>query len=260
MNMRRLAFTALILFPAIALAEQPCAFQAPRSLDLDLAGVRTVQVDVRSHNLHVKGLADAKRLSLRGRACASDQADLENLTIQQHRDGDRLVIELGGDNHSVFSFSHSRYQFLDVDVALPSTVPVQVNVGSGDADVRGVASFEGAAGSGDLDLHDIAGPVRVDVGSGDIKAERVGPIEIGSVGSGDFKATDIRGDVKAGSVGSGDLGLSRVKGNVEVDSIGSGDLTVNGVSGDLTVHSKGSGDIDHRDVGGKVNVPHRDDD
>ena len=62
--MRRLAFTALLLFPAIALAEQPCAFQAPRNLDLDLAGVRTVQVDVRSHNLHVKGLADAKRLSL----------------------------------------------------------------------------------------------------------------------------------------------------------------------------------------------------
>ena len=258
--MRRLALTALLLIPAIALAEQPCAFQAPRSLDLDLAGVRAVQVDVRSHNLHVKGLADAKRLSLRGRACASDQADLENLTIQQHRDGDRLVIELGGDSHSIFSFGHSRYQYLDVDVALPSSVPVEVNVGSGDADVRGVASLAGAVGSGDLDIYDVAGPVRAQVGSGDIKAERVGPIDVGSVGSGDFKATDVRGNVKAGSVGSGDLGLNRVKGNVEVDTIGSGDLTVNGVSGDLTVHSKGSGDIDHRDVGGKVNVPHRDDD
>jgi hypothetical protein len=255
--MRRLVFLALLLAPGLALAEQPCAFQAPRNLDLDMAGVRSVQIDVRSHNLHVRGLQAAKRLSLRGRACASEQDGLDRLTVEQHRDGDRLVISLSTESHMSFSMG-SRYSFLDVDVALPTSLPIGVDVGSGDADVHNVASLDGHVGSGDLDVHDVPGAFNATVGSGDIGAERVGPISLGSVGSGDFKASDIRGDVKVGSIGSGEVELRKVTGSVEVDTIGSGDLNVDSVSGNLTVHSKGSGDIDHRDIGGKVDVPERD--
>jgi DUF4097 and DUF4098 domain-containing protein YvlB len=256
--MRRILFSALLLLPAVALAEQPCAFQAPRNLDLDLAGVRTVQFDVHSHNLHVKATPAARRLSLRGRACSSDQGELERLTVEQHRDGDRLVVELGGKSHMTFSIGRSSYNYLDVDVALPANLPVEVNVGSGDADVHGVASLESSVGSGDLNIYDVAGKISSRVGSGDIEAERVGGVDIDTIGSGDFKGSEVRGDVKIGSIGSGDAELRKVKGNIEVDTIGSGSLNVDGATGDLTVHTKGSGDVDHRDVAGKVNVPTRD--
>jgi Putative adhesin len=253
--MRRLALFALLLIPAVALAEHPCEFHAERKLDLDLNGVRSVQIEVRSHQLHVAAAADAQGFNLVGRACASDQKTLDTLIVTQERQGDRLIVTLGSEGHFNMAMFHSQYADLDVKVKLPAQMPLQVNVGSGDAEIRGAASLESNVGSGDLNIFDLAGAFRGRVGSGDIHAERVGSVDMDAIGSGDFKASDIRGDARFGSVGSGDVDLTKVGGNVTVSTIGSGDLRVDGVHGNLVVQTKGSGDVDHRNVTGSVNLP-----
>jgi hypothetical protein len=256
--MRRLFTAALLLAPLAAFAA-PCKFEAPRNLQLDLAGVRAVQIELHSQNLHLTGSESAKGLTLNGRACASDSKTLDHLTVTQRRDGDQLLIDIGGENHFTFNLFGGSYAYLDVTAQLPANVPVTLSIGSGDAEVSGLQQLQSNVGSGDLHVKQVSGKFGASVGSGDIDATDIGSLKLGSVGSGDFKATGIKGDASIGSVGSGDVVLRNVGGNVHADTLGSGDFTVSDVTGDFTLGAKGSGDIKHSGVKGKVSVPKDDD-
>lgn len=247
---------ALAVIPFGARAEMPCAHSAQRNLDAELAGVSLVRVVTRSHDLKLDGGSGAA-LALRGTACASSQAGLDPLTVQQHREGSTLVITLGADRGSVDGGFGGFYAYLKVNVTMPANIPVRLESGSGDAEIRHVAALEASTGSGDINVSDVAGAVSASSGSGDLTIERVGSIQLQGIGSGDAKMHGVRGPVTVGSVGSGDLEFGDIGGSVEVDSIGSGDITARGIKGSLTVHSKGSGDVDYADVSGKVDVPSR---
>ncbi len=141
--MRRLPITTLPLFvvllavaalaPAVASAAE-CRYAAPRNMHLDLAGVQSIRVEVHSHNLHLRGGAGTG-LTLAGRACASDQATLADLTVTQRREGNQLLLDLGNQSRSTFHLFGSSYAYLDVTVQLPTSLPVTLSVGSGDAAV-----------------------------------------------------------------------------------------------------------------------------
>ncbi|MGH8157950.1 MAG: DUF4097 family beta strand repeat-containing protein [Rhodanobacter sp.] len=257
--MHRLFAAALLLVPFAAFAVTPCKYEAPRNLQLDLAGVRAVQIEVHNQNLHLAGSDSIKGLTLTGRACASDKTLLDGLQVTQRREGDQLLLDIGGDNHFSISLFGSSYANLDVSVQLPASLLVTVSVGSGDADVSGLQQLQSNVGSGDLHVHKVSGKFATSVGSGDVDATDIGNLELGSVGSGDFKATGITGDAKIGSIGSGDVVLRKVGGSVRADTLGSGDFTVSDVAGDLSLGAKGSGDVSHSDVKGKVSVPKDDD-
>lgn len=258
--MRRFFIAVLLLVPLATWAATPCKYEAARNLQLDLNGVRGVQIDVHSQDLHLTGVGGGIDLSLTGKACASSQDALDKLQVTQRRDGDQLLIDIGGSGSTSFNlFGRSTYSSLDVTVQMPSDLPLTVRVGSGDADIRGVQQVRSSVGSGDLQVRDVPGVVTASVGSGDINVAHVGSLDLGSVGSGDVKADGIKGDARIGSIGSGDVTLRDVDGNVHVDTLGSGDLDVLGVSGDFSLGAKGSGDVNHRGVKGKVSIPRRGD-
>ena len=254
-----LALLPLLWIPLIAAADE-CRYSAPRNLHDDLSGVRGVQIELHSHDMHLVGNGSSGALELNGRACASSEGALNHLQVTEHREGDQLIIDVGGNssfNISVFGVS---YEYLDLQIQLPSNMPVSVNDGSGDAYISGLTQVSAQMGSGDLHINNVAGEVTVTTGSGDIEAVDIGSLRAGSVGSGDLKATDVHHDVNIGSVGSGDVELHQVGGSVNVGTLGSGDLNVGDVRGNLTVGAKGSGDVNHSNIGGKVSVPRDDDD
>lgn len=257
--MRRFLFTILLCAPLGAFAASPCKYEAARNLQLDLAGVRGVQIDVHSQTLHVSAAAGSKTLDLKGRACASDQRSLKDLQITQRREGDQLLIDIGGGNGFSINLFGSSYANLEASLQLPDNMPLTVSVGSGDADVADVHALKSHVGSGDLHVRRVAGAVSSSVGSGDIDVSDVGSLDLGSVGSGDFKGDGVRGDVRIGSIGSGDVTLKNVGGSVRAETLGSGDLQVSGVGGDFSLGAKGSGDVGHSRVRGKVSVPSDDD-
>jgi hypothetical protein len=258
--MRRLLVLLPLLLIALPAAADECRYSAPRNLHDDLSGVRGVQIELHSHDMHLVGGGASSSLELTGRACASSQSALDNLQVTSHREGDQLIIDVGGRNAVNISFFGVSYEDLDVQIQLPSTMPVSVNDGSGDAYISGLSQLDAQTGSGDLHITNISGAVSVVAGSGDVEIAEVGSLHAGSIGSGDLKARSIKSDVHIGSVGSGDVQLDQVGGNVDVGTLGSGDLTVSNVHGDLTVGAKGSGDVTHRNIAGKINVPHDDDD
>ncbi len=271
-----LAFcTMLLALPAVAQADEPqCKASEPRELKLDLAGVKSVLFEVNHHDLHIQG-GPGTAGNLTGRACASSPERLKQLTVTQRKSGDQLVVTLARKSDGFWI--GNTYAYLDIHASIPATLPVRLDVGSGDADVNGIASLVVDTGSGDVKGRDIKGAVTAKAGSGDIQLERIGALTLTSIGSGDFRATqvnggaevgvvgsgdldlvEVAGNVHVGSVGSGDVDVRNTKGSVTVDSIGSGDLTVRDVAGDLTVKRKGSGDVNHSGVRGKTSVPKED--
>ncbi|TAL73159.1 MAG: hypothetical protein EPN56_03795 [Rhodanobacter sp.] len=259
--MFRSVLAVLLCAPLAALAA-PCKYEAPRHLQLDLAGVRGVQLEVRSFDLHVKAAPGTRQLQLNGRACASEASMLDRLQVNQRREGDQLIVTLGGDRSgsgSGFNLFGASYASLDVSVQLPPEMPTTVRVGSGDAWVSGLQQLASIVGSGNLHVSNISGAFSTSVGSGDVDANGVGSLKVGAVGSGDLKAQGVKGEANVGAIGSGDVKLRDIGGNVRVDTIGSGDLVVNGVGGSLSVGAKGSGDVNYSSVRGKVDVPRADD-
>jgi hypothetical protein len=257
--MRRLILAALLLAPLASHADE-CKYEVPRNLTLDLAGVREVQVDLHSHDLHLTGTNGATGGTVTGRACASDPKLLDALTVTQHREGDRLIVDAGNEGHINISFFGHTYTDLQLNMQVPAQIPVVLNVGSGDAWATGLKQLTTKVGSGDVHVSRIDGPVSLSIGSGDVDVNDVGSLDVGSVGSGDLKINGVRGDARVGSIGSGDVGLRSVGGNLRVDTLGSGDLVVHDVQGDFTVGAKGSGDVSHSGVKGKVSVPRDRDD
>lgn len=282
---QRLTATLLVVaaslpFPALA---SDCAHVRDIDLALDLAGVDTVVFEVGPHDLEVTASPGADG-RLQGRACASQAIYLDHLEVTQARTGDRLVVRLRREELPdgfvsgvralggfVFGGHHAGFELA---ARIPEHLDVQLEVGSGDALVRGVASVAASVGSGDLEASDIAGRVKVSVGSGDVQLKDIGALRVDSIGSGDVTAARVRGDasvgsigsgdfdlygaggdVEVGSVGSGDAGMRNVDGNVRVGSVGSGDIEATGVRGDLVVGGIGSGSVDHRGIGGRVDIP-----
>jgi hypothetical protein len=267
--MTRTLLALALLAPGLALADR-CEHSAPRSLDLDLDGVREVRLEIGSDNIEV--VAGNGPHAVSGRACASDADVLDRITITQERRGDVLVVRAESGVSFSGIFFKQTYAYLELQANLPAVLPLRLDLGSGEATIRGIDSVTADVGSGELAVHDaqrfaadvgsgdieaerIAGPVRIEVGSGDAELSDIGALEAARVGSGDLSVRGIGGDVRVESVGSGDLSLRDVRGTVVVESVGSGDLTVNQVSGDLRVDTIGSGDVRHAGVAGQVSLP-----
>ncbi|KAF1004280.1 MAG: hypothetical protein GAK28_04141 [Luteibacter sp.] len=253
--MRQLILAALLLAPTAALAGTHCEFHADRNLNLDLSGIAKVQFITHAFDLHVEGNGAGTTGSVRGKACASSQKLLDGLVVTQTKTGDTLTVELQSKESSWGFGSH--YTDLQADVTIPATVPVQLDVGSGSAKVRGLKSLDTEVGSGELEANDIHGPVSAVVGSGEASFRGIGPLTVKDVGSGDLRANEIAGDATIGDIGSGDAEVGGVKGNLSVDRIGSGSLAVGHVDGALSLRRKGSGDLNYTktNIGGKVDVP-----
>lgn len=240
------------LVPATALAGD-CAHTREIDLALDLDGVRAVAFEAGRHDLAVRGAPGAAG-RIAGQACASSQAELDAMRIVQSRRGDTLVVALETRERSGWRLFGSREASFDVAASLPASLPVEIDLGSGDATVSGVASLTADVGSGDLQARGIAGTVAIEVGSGDIELHDIGALRVRDIGSGDVEAERVRGDVTIGDIGSGDFSLAGASGNVELQSLGSGDVELRDVAGGVRIGSVGSGDIEALDIGGDLVV------
>lgn len=247
MKIKPLLF-ALTLLPAAAFAEDNCKFTQPQSLQLDLAGAKAVVFEINQHDLRLQASPGAKA-SLAGRACASTQDLLGQLSVTQQKVGDKLVVKLERKSQGLHLNSNDdTYAYLDMTGSVPDTIMVQLKVGSGDASVTGAQALSADVGSGDIVLRDIKGLVTAAVGSGDLDMKNIGGLNLLSMGSGDAQADGVRGDARIGSVGSGDVKLERVQGSVTIDSVGSGEVEVKDTSGGVAIGSIGSGDVDVRNA------------
>jgi hypothetical protein len=244
-----LALIAFLVSPLTALASQPCALSQQANLNLNYEGIRNARIEVANSTLRLDSSNTGQKL-MTVRHCASNKERLEAAQVVVTRSGDTLLISAKASSNSYNWFGPSSYGYSEIGLTLPSNIKVDLDVGSGDANVRNIAVLTVDLGSGDVQVND-SGAVVADVGSGDLMMNNIASLKI-DVGSGDAEARSVKADVRA-SVGSGDIVLSNI-GSLSSAEVGSGDITAEGVRGDVAINSVGSGDATVKAVNGNVRI------
>ena len=258
-----LATACVLAFPSMA--ADRCEHSRTESPSLDLEGITRVVVKIGPDELQVE--PGQPQLSVRHCASTPERLDASRFTVE--RRGDTLHLGSGGGQVMFNVFGYSSYDWRAIALTLPADLPVTLDVGSGEANLRGFSEVVVDLGSGDVALRDV-GRVGADVGSGDLVVDGATAVNV-EVGSGDAVLRGVEGAVQA-SVGSGDIEMSEVgtlasltagsgsisaeavRGDVHVRSVGSGDAALRSVRGNVRIDNVGSGDVDVRDVDGDVVV------
>jgi hypothetical protein len=218
------------------LAADDCAYQEPREERIDAAGLKTLRVIARAGSLRISGQPGASAVEIHGTACASSRSYLEEIRLRTTRSGSTATVEAEIPDSWGWRGGERR---LDLVLAVPPGLALDVEDGSGPIDVRNVAAAAVQDGSGEIVIEGVAGEVRITDGSGSIDVRDAGSVVIDEDGS-------------------GGITVSGVRGNVLVRDDGSGSISVREVAGDFTVEDDGSGGISHAQVHGRVRVPSRD--
>ncbi|MDZ4376934.1 MAG: hypothetical protein U0973_02080, partial [Xanthomonadaceae bacterium] len=129
----KMLFAAALLLPTLAAAES-CKVEKPEELVLDLDGISTVVVEMGADTLNIIGVSGVDGV-VRGRACASSDKRLDLLSLQQERDGDRLTLSLLREHRIITVSFGSDYAYHDVSVNVPASLALELNMGSGDANI-----------------------------------------------------------------------------------------------------------------------------
>lgn len=249
------ALAASLLSP-LAMADD-CRYSRDINFDVAVQGLERLSIDVGAGELNVTGASQSDMISVRALACADSQSKLDDLDITQDRRGDRLDItsETGDSGWGTVNWFGSTYAYIDVNIAIPPGLVIDIDDGSGDLSVMDVSgNFSIDDGSGGIEIARVTGDGQINDGSGDVRVEDVtGSVRLED-GSGDMELSGISGDVNVLDDGSGDIRIETVGGNVTIDDDGSGDIRVRDVTGSFETGDTGSGDVDYNDVRGRVDV------
>jgi hypothetical protein len=256
--MRKIILSALLLFSAGLTANY--AAQSQESLILAAADLKTLRIDCGAGYLKVQGVDGLEQievsavLDVRGIAdneLAAFKKEYVTLKLEKVAGQAELTanIESGFSLATLFGDCHDAR--IDLDVRVPRQLALDIDDGSGDIDIRDCdGNLKLEDGSGDMHLTNSKGQVEINDGSGDmILAKISGMLQIED-GSGDIELNDAGSDVAIDD-GSGEIRLNRILGSVTVDD-GSGDIVIDGVEKDVTIEEAGSGEVEIRNVKGKV--------
>ena len=219
---------------ALALAGTLSAFETTKTLSLPAQGLSRFELRTGAGSLTVTGRDGLTSIEVEAKIVVRGVRD-ENME-RYLKDRVELTLEKRGDIAVLVSrvrnagiiFHFGGDDRIDLTVAVPKTLALEID-----------------DGSGEIVVEDTAAAVRIDDGSGAVRVERVaGAVRVDD-GSGEVFIKDVQGDVVVDD-GSGGVEIRDVTGNVAVDD-GSGEIVIRRVGGQVTVDD-GSGDIDNVDV------------
>lgn len=259
---------ALLSLPSAATASD-CPHSEPRNATLDAAGATTLRVEAEAGDLMIRGSSQLTAVQVQGKACAPDEALLDEIELRTDRRGDTLHIEVEIPDGNWRRTS----PYLDLEIEVPENLLLDVEDSSGSVQIEGVRGLELEDGSGDILVHNIAegieivdgsgelrvtdvgGKIRLNDGSGSLEIEHVaGPVSIED-GSGAITVRDTEAGVEIVEDGSGSIELDHIGGDVVVQEDGSGSIRAEHVSGDFIVERDGSGGVHYNHIEGTIRVP-----
>ena len=233
-------------------------YTSPRNATVDAHGARSATIDAEAGILKIEGQAGISEVRVRGTARASRESWLKDIKLIAERRGDVVFIKVDIPDHDGWGgWNDNNYRGLDLIIEVPTTLKLDVNDGSGEAEFRNTGAIDLEDGSGSIEIRDAHGDVRVRDGSGSILIDGVeGAVRV-SDGSGEIDARNVTGNFTVEEDGSGSIDLAGIGGTVRVESDGSGNIDVDRVAGDFVVDSDGSGSIRYATVKGSVRIPDR---
>jgi len=260
----RATLTGLLIVTAVFIPRRTQALEdytSPRNADIPVAGAKSIRIDAAAGVLKVEGREGLDQVHVRGTARSDRKSRLDGIKLIAERRGDEIYIkaDMPDDRDGYFGRNGDDWDnmALDLVIEVPSSLPLDVDDGSGEAEFNNTGALEFEDGSGEIHVRGARGDVRISDGSGSIVIEGVqGSVRI-SDGSGEIRARDVTGNFTVEEDGSGNIDVSSVGGTMRVENDGSGNIDVDRVSGDFVVDRDGSGSIRYDTVKGSVRIPDR---
>ncbi len=258
----RTAVAAALVVTAAFIPQKSAAledYEDKRDASVDARGARSARIEAAAGVLRVQGVEGISEVRVRGTAHANSRARLSDVKLIAERRGDVVFIkaDMPEYNNRSWNFRDDYNVFLDLVIEVPTTLRLDVEDGSGDAEFRNAGALDLDDGSGNIDIRGAHGAIRVKDGSGNIIIDGVDGAVTVHDGSGEIRAKNVTGNFTVGSDGSGNIDVSGVGGTLRVDNDGSGNIDVDRVAGDFVVGNDGSGDIRYDTVKGTVKLPYR---
>lgn len=228
-------------------------YEAARNATIDARDARVVQVTAKAGGLRIEGRAGLTEVRVAGTARASREDWLDDIQLRTERRGSTIHVDVDIPEWS-WRGNGEAFKALDLRIEAPASMMVEVTDGSGGVDVRNVAGARVKDGSGEIELHDITGPIDVNDGSGEIVIRNAtGDVRVDD-GSGEIDIDGVTGSVTIADDGSGSIEIRRVTQHVRIYEPGSGSVRVSDVGGDLEVRDVRRSRVHYSDVRGTVRI------
>lgn len=278
--------TSLALLCSSGLTLADCRYSRDMSLDVDLDGIKRLEIHALAGELRVNGDDSNKNAKVRARLCADDEDAVEAIHVRS--DSDKKVARIIA---VIARKWHEHGAYIDLDIDMPDDLEVTIADTSGELSAENIAlnSLADTSGeirlreingnldiqdtSGDIQVRDISGKLTVSDSSGDVNVETAGSVLVQSDSSGDLLIRDIKktvdvvsdssgeikivgagDDVSIGSDSSGDIRISKVDGHVRIGNDSSGNVLIADVKGDFSIANKGAGEIRTDNVSGDIRI------
>lgn len=243
---------ALVASPAAAQWGRGREYTAERSATISTARASRIGIQARAGSLRIVGRSGLDEVRAHGTARASSRDVLESVRLRADRSGSAVTIVV----ETPERLRDDDWAALDLVVEVPGDLPLTVEDGSGDVEIRDVGALELHDGSGGVTIDGLDGSLRLVDGSGELRVTGVrGDVEIED-GSGETIVRDVRGTVRIDD-GSGELEIRDVGHDVFLARKGSGDVTVTRVGGDLRADRSVRRRVRYSEIDGRVDVPGR---
>ncbi|MBW2432159.1 MAG: DUF4097 family beta strand repeat protein [Deltaproteobacteria bacterium] len=256
--MRTNVVCLVMLLPLSALAG---TVEHTQHLELAISDERVLQITSEAGYLEVYGVDGADRIKATATITVSGLAQnklpdfLErHVMLTLRKSARKVILESVLKNQRQMTADAK----IDLAVAIPKNLRVQIDDGSGRIDVSDLdaalviqddsgsiqirdiqGNVEIEDRSGKIDITDIRGDLEIKDGSGSIRIERVrGDVRLVD-GSGQMTVKDIDGNLAIRD-GSGGIEIINVTRNVLIKEAGSGTLEIDGVKGEVTIWGYGN--------------------
>ena len=254
-----LLLTALLVYQfSTEVSADWCKYKKDIDLTLDLSDSDVLTIAAAAGDLEVVGVSGSSQAVIRGKACASKQAWLEESSINT-KQGRKAQIKVAlPDTDGDWSLFGNNYAWMDLEIEVPQELALEIYDSSGDVFLNNIAAVKVQDSSGDIEIENARGSVSIRDSSGDIDIDETGgDLTIEADSSGDIYASNINGSVLIKQDSSGDIQVSHISDDVVVERDSSGDIDASDVGGDFRVLKDGSGGISSNDVAGEVDIPEK---
>src|SRR4029079_7757455 len=199
-----------VFIPRRTQALEDCT--SPRQADVPVAGAKSSRIEAGAGVLKVEGRKGLDQVHVRGTARSDRKSRLDGIKLIAERRGDEIYIkaDMPDDRDGYFGRNGDDWDqmALDLVIEVPSSLPLDVDDGSGEAEFNNTSAVQLEDRAGETWVRGGRGDVRIADGSGNITIEGVqGSVRV-SDGSGNVRARDVTGKFVLEAHGPGRIAVS----------------------------------------------------
>lgn len=210
------------------------------NVDTTFAGITHFELTVSSCDVHVKPSGTAlvhfkARISVKERGILIGE---NKFAVEYEKKDNILKIRIINKSTRHIVLAGSSSVEASVDLALPDGITLGINDKYGDVTIDGIKTknYNVQASSGDVDIADVSGELKLNASYGDVSLENLKGNIDAHAGSGDLSITGLEGNAVLNS-SYGRVILKNISGNIKINS-SSGDVKISKMTGDLDIVSK----------------------